>query len=266
MPMSPEAQALLKAARKHPDRPSDEARTRMRRNVMRAVSAGAGAVGATTAGTAAAQTLFAKIAGGALVVAALGGVVVGGRALFSSSESSVDPKNAPASTSTSTTVVGTSRETSEALGSTSTAANLDPTSDRVVASSALRTTATPSASSVASSPRIATAPSKPAEANITSDAASAPAVESVDVLKEEAALLASAQSALGKGQAARALELTNEHETRFPKGALSFERRAVHAMALCALGRGTEGRREAQAIVDRAPGTPLAERVSAACP
>jgi RNA polymerase sigma-70 factor (ECF subfamily) len=84
-------------------------------------------------------------------------------------------------------------------------------------------------------------------------------------VQAELALLRDARSALSAGDPRRALELTDAHARAFPHGVLAEERRATRIVALCSLGRVTEGRREAQAFVERAPDSPLAERVHTAC-
>jgi RNA polymerase sigma-70 factor (ECF subfamily) len=84
-------------------------------------------------------------------------------------------------------------------------------------------------------------------------------------VEAELALLRDARSALSAGDPSRALELTDAHARAFPHGVLAEERRATRIVALCSLGRVTEGRREAQAFVARAPDSPLAERVHTAC-
>jgi hypothetical protein len=70
---------------------------------------------------------------------------------------------------------------------------------------------------------------------------------------------------LRDGQHARALQLLHEHGARFPAGILSEERMGLEAIARCSLGQTVEGQRAARAFAARAPGSPLAERVRAAC-
>ena len=83
-----------------------------------------------------------------------------------------------------------------------------------------------------------------------------------DTLAQEVRLLSSATSQLSSGRAAGALLTLDEHQRRFSNGALSDERNAAKARALCMLHRFSEG----QALLARlAPGTPLAARVKEAC-
>jgi hypothetical protein len=100
---------------------------------------------------------------------------------------------------------------------------------------------------------------------VPSSASSVSSRSEAETLREELALVGAAQTSLGAGDPAAALAALDEHARRFPSGALSLERRALRALALCAAGRRDEGRAEAEAFAARAPGTPLAERVAAAC-
>jgi hypothetical protein len=94
--------------------------------------------------------------------------------------------------------------------------------------------------------------------------ASASAGRRPDV-EAELVLLGKAQRALSSGAAARALELTEQHARAFPAGTLSEERQATRIVALCALGRVSEGRAEGRAFLARSGSSPLAERVRTAC-
>jgi hypothetical protein len=81
----------------------------------------------------------------------------------------------------------------------------------------------------------------------------------------EIALLNEAQRALASGQADRALQLLDRHARDFPRGSLAEERAAARIIALCALGRVTAARAETAAFVRQSPGSPLVDRVRAAC-
>lgn len=83
-----------------------------------------------------------------------------------------------------------------------------------------------------------------------------------DRLAEEVTLLSRATSALRAGRASDALKTLNEHQSQFPKGLLSEERRAARAQALCALGRRPEGERE---IAKLSPSSPQAARAKQLC-
>jgi hypothetical protein len=83
-----------------------------------------------------------------------------------------------------------------------------------------------------------------------------------DRLAEEVALLSRATSALRTGRASDALKTLNEHQSRFPKGLLSEERRAARAQALCTLGRRSEAERE---LAKLSPTSPQAARAKQLC-
>ncbi|HVU05493.1 MAG TPA: hypothetical protein VHE30_27285 [Polyangiaceae bacterium] len=83
-----------------------------------------------------------------------------------------------------------------------------------------------------------------------------------DRLAEEVALLSRATKALRAGRAGEALGALDEHQSRFPRGLLSEERRAAKAEALCSLGRTSEGRAE---LARLAPQSPAAARAKQAC-
>lgn len=83
-----------------------------------------------------------------------------------------------------------------------------------------------------------------------------------DRLSEEVTLLSRATSALRAGRANDALKTLNEHQSKFPKGLLSEERRAARAQALCALGRRPEAERE---IAKLSPTSPQAARAKQLC-
>ena len=102
----------------------------------------------------------------------------------------------------------------------------------------------------------APAPSTPSEPR------AAPVARRRDSLAQEVTLLSRATRALGSGDAAAALEVLEQHQRSFPNGALSEERRAAKAQALCALGRFRQGQSE---LARLAPSTPAAARARQAC-
>lgn len=89
-----------------------------------------------------------------------------------------------------------------------------------------------------------------------------PADESLEV---ETKLLRDARTARLAGAPERSLSLTNEHATRFPKGALAPERDAERISALCALGRREDARLQIGEFEARWPSSSLLERVRASC-
>jgi hypothetical protein len=86
-----------------------------------------------------------------------------------------------------------------------------------------------------------------------------------ETLEQELPLLRAAQEAMRAGDFDRALSLLEAHAKRFPGGALSEERRAAHAIALCRKAPGPAARVEADAFVREVPSSPLVERVAEAC-
>lgn len=87
-----------------------------------------------------------------------------------------------------------------------------------------------------------------------------------DGLAREVALLSRATTALRAGNPALALKALDEHQHRFPNGALSEERRAARARALCSLGRMEEGRRQLSQLTPGTPASALAEQLCARPP
>jgi hypothetical protein len=105
---------------------------------------------------------------------------------------------------------------------------------------------------------------QPARARSRAHPASAQAVNGApSSLTQELALLAQAQAALRAGAPAQALALAQQHQQRFPEGALREERLGVEALAECDLGR--KDARHATAFLRAAPNSPLAARVRKAC-
>lgn len=92
-----------------------------------------------------------------------------------------------------------------------------------------------------------------------------PARRPADRLAEEVALLSQAAKDLRAGRAAEALRALNEHRRRFPAGALSLERRAARAEALCSLGRFAEADTELDALTQSSPSSPLTIRAKRRC-
>ena len=90
----------------------------------------------------------------------------------------------------------------------------------------------------------------------------APGGPAQDSLAQEVALLSGAASQVRSGQAAQALLALDEHERRFPNGALGEERHAAKAQALCLLQRFGEGRAELALL---AAGSPTAAHAKEVC-
>jgi hypothetical protein len=86
-----------------------------------------------------------------------------------------------------------------------------------------------------------------------------------DTLSSEVALLGQATLDLNQGQPVEALAAFEEHERRFPAGALAEERMAGEAEALCALGRTREAKLEVSRLTAGYPGSSHLKHVRTAC-
>jgi hypothetical protein len=133
-------------------------------------------------------------------------------------------------------------------------------------------TPAPVVTAVVSAPRVLTgqdlrAPDKPVDGKAASSAHKLNEVPPApdDSLREEVKLLQEAQAALAGGQPNQALSKTSEHARRFPQGALTEEREGTRAIALCNLGRRTEGRAVAEHLLLASPTSAMASRVQRAC-
>lgn len=84
-------------------------------------------------------------------------------------------------------------------------------------------------------------------------------------LSEEVALLSRAETDLHAGRFESALRALDEHERRFPHGALEQDRMAARAQALCALGRTAEAQVPLERLARTAPNSPNEERARQAC-
>ncbi len=77
--------------------------------------------------------------------------------------------------------------------------------------------------------------------------------------------MVAATRALREGRPDDALGLLDEGGVAAPGRALTEERAAARAIALCDLGRSAEGRAAAESFAARFPRSPLAPRVRGAC-
>jgi hypothetical protein len=84
-------------------------------------------------------------------------------------------------------------------------------------------------------------------------------------LSEEVLLLSRAETDLHAGRFESALRSLDEHERRFPRGALEPERTSARAQALCALGRNAEAQASLEQLARTAPNSPNEERARQAC-
>jgi hypothetical protein len=115
----------------------------------------------------------------------------------------------------------------------------------------------------AESPSAVAAPSTPA---VPSAVAGPPPVtgpttaRAIPRSSDEAALMAQAR-AVQDSDPALALALARDGNARFPDGADAAERAEIVVMSLARLGKPSEARREAEAMVNKYPGTPWALEV-----
>jgi len=123
--------------------------------------------------------------------------------------------------------------------------------------------------SVATRSRHAPAPGREARPTaVTRSAAPAPLpanARGASGLEEEVQLLREAQQAMREGHPDRALALVDEHARRFPEGLLRQERIAVRVLALCALGRTGQARRESEGFLRQWPASPFSTQLRASC-
>jgi outer membrane protein assembly factor BamD (BamD/ComL family) len=84
-------------------------------------------------------------------------------------------------------------------------------------------------------------------------------------LDAEIALVRDARAALRGGDAARSLALLDEHDRRFPGGALAEDCAAERVYALCALGDSAGARSAAARFLSDHPYSPHAASVRASC-
>lgn len=86
-----------------------------------------------------------------------------------------------------------------------------------------------------------------------------------DGIAQEVALLSEARSALGAGEAKRALGVLARHAKRFPNGVLARERDVSWITALCVLGRVDQARAKADVFLRAHGSSPHAAKVRASC-
>jgi hypothetical protein len=86
-----------------------------------------------------------------------------------------------------------------------------------------------------------------------------------DRLAQEVTILSRAARELRGGRAAEALKALDEHQRKFPSGALAEERRAAKAQALCALGRSAEAKTELSRLARSSPQSASAARAAQFC-
>ena len=121
----------------------------------------------------------------------------------------------------------------------------------------VRTLAPPAPAAVAPPPRRVAVPApEPLVVSLEALPAEVPRPQrraKTDPLREESELVTAMQTALGRGEASRALSLAREHERRFASGQLGTTVRVLSARALESLGETAEAKREAARLVEQDP-------------
>jgi len=90
-------------------------------------------------------------------------------------------------------------------------------------------------------------------------------VRTTDNLAQEVAILSQASSDLHAGRPVDALKALEEHQRRFPTGALAEERTAARIRALCALGRVNEAQTDLTMLSRSIPDSPHLARARKVC-
>ncbi len=247
-------------------------------------AAGAGAAGAGAAVTASAGGLLAsgalKISGWLLLGSALG-VAVAVPAIQATGDADLPAVTATAATpgargaTAPQTAAKTAPEANRAQGESAGSASEPKTqtpSQNSVAESSPATANTHWSSSVPTAklqPRGGAAPAAlgPQKTTATPRKAHAAAAPKrpANSLSDESALLLEAQRKLSSGDPQQALSALDQHERRYPAGALSQERDAARVLALCAAGKVDQAHPLAAQFLTQHPNSPLARRVRSAC-
>ena len=245
--LSPEARALLELASGE-DSPNREDRVRIRRALAASLTAG---VVSSSATAAAASKSALGAASGAVAKSTIGiwltvGVVAG---LAGSAAIFVSTSKAP---STATAPQHEATRTKAPAPQQPPAPPATPEAPEAMPATAAVQVEAPQVAAKPQSLRAAPSASKAAPQIATS-------------LAPETALLESARTALGRGDAPGALALLERHEHEFPAGVLLEERLAAKVLALCSLGRRDEAARAATRLLRLSPTSPLRARVLDSC-
>ncbi len=235
--LSPQAKALLRAARSFDD-PSDDDHRRVRSSVLSRVGAGAAIGLAATMSTSTLAASTGGVLGGAvakigIVVLLAGGVSTG--AYFATHARSAAR---PAIVQTlQTPPQSTVPEVATAMGIVEAPAAIDDSAK----------------ASEGASPAPRVAHTKGHTPRASGD------------IEGEVHLLEEADADLRRGDATGALSRLAEHAAKYPTGALRQERDGMNVVALCQAGRQSEGRAAAARFLSRSSKSALASRIRAAC-
>jgi len=232
--LSPQARALLQAARPY-DEPSDDDQRRVRSSVLSRVGAGAAIGLAATVSTSTLAASTGTILGGTVAKLGIAMLLAGGistGAYFATHTRSVAPQ----------AVVETVKAAPPAQGEAAAV---------VEAPVGIADTAK----------AVAESPAPPAART----AGKVRAPKASGDIEGEVRLLEEADADLRRGDAAGALARLGEHASKFPGGALRQEREGMNVVALCQAGRQAEGRAAADRFLSRSSKSALASRIRAAC-
>ncbi len=301
--LSPEAQAILDAAR-DVDNPTPEDRDRVKRAVLSAVAAssaavvtataaskaaasaattGAATTSATATGVAATTAATAGSAGAAAAgITGLGAVTAKALVTLSIVGASVgvavskpwEPSEPVAVASsvavetealavTETEAEAEAKAEAEAEAETVAEAEAEPVTEAEAEAEAAAETEADAESEVVVAVR--ETPRRIAVPNSAQvDTHQVDDAPAPDTLAAELALLRQANVALSRGDHAAALAALNEHAANFPRGVMIAERNGTRALVLCA--SGAPGSREsAQRFLDTHPRSPIAQRIRDNC-
>jgi hypothetical protein len=89
-------------------------------------------------------------------------------------------------------------------------------------------------------------------------------VDAPNPLTAELVLIQSARQSLKAGNPSAALSALSAHATQFPAGVMTEERRALQALALCAVG-DPRGKQQADQFLKETPDSPLAAHLRDGC-
>jgi hypothetical protein len=265
--LSPEARALLELASGE-DSPNTEDRVRVRQALAASLAAGA----VSSSATAAAASKSALTAAGAakstvgiwLTVGVVAGLA-GSAAIYVSKSDTPSAASAPKRDAVKTRAVAPLQAPGPEIPAT------PPAAPEVPAAPPARppiTRTAPSAGKGSVAAHLPVNDVSHAAAPLPPPAPPPPTISqpaTIASLAPETALLESARTALGRGDAPGALALLERHEREFPTGALLEERLAAKVFALCSLGRREEAARAATRLLRVSPASPLRARILDSC-
>ncbi len=242
--------------------PTGADRDRMRKKVMGAVGASA----VVTAGAAAAASSTGGASVGAppailtVVKLTLGGLVIGGAAVFTAL--TVAPNDPPAPKAVVEVVSHEPATPSPGISHAGDARKNAPADDPLpsVDERAAAMSSPPAAPSARSVPK-----DKKVRQDTESGASSESAPPNDDALLAELRLIRAATKALADSDADKAYALLEKYDRRFPNGVMRQERDGLAVSVLCNMGREKEARQAERRFKTQYPQAPLSIRVDESC-